>query len=132
MLIFISTLTAEFIRNGDGAITDTDTKLQWQDAKIMPSSRADKAMKYCNNLILAGKNDWRLPTLKELETIVNGSYINRKAKFKFDNFYLWSSTEYDENTNQVFLIKFDNGKIRRFNKTAFVVGTSFRCVRTVK
>ena len=52
---------------------DSSTKLMW------PAKESDKAVtwhsarSYCGNLRLAGHNDWRLPTLDELSSLVNKS-----------------------------------------------------------
>ena len=45
--------------NGNGQLTDQDI-LPWCDA-----------LSYCENLSLAGHDDWRLPNIRELESIVD-------------------------------------------------------------
>jgi Protein of unknown function (DUF1566) len=56
--------------NGDGTVTDLVTGLQWQqvDGGEKPW---DASVAYCKALDLAGKNDWRLPYVQELFTILN-------------------------------------------------------------
>ena len=62
-----------FQDNGDGTVTDLNTGLMWQQTP--PSDGYSKAdsVTYCENLELAGYDDWRLPTLKELFAIGNYS-----------------------------------------------------------
>ena len=62
---------AEFVfqDNGDGTVTDLNTGLMWQ---VTPSSQSfsyEEAVEYAENLELAGYDDWRLPSTKELFSI---------------------------------------------------------------
>jgi hypothetical protein len=59
-----------FIANGNGTITDVCTGLQWQQTVEDPATWTE-ALSYCNALELAGRNDWRLPNVRELESIVD-------------------------------------------------------------
>jgi|LGVE01.1.fsa_nt_gb hypothetical protein len=60
-----------FIINDDNTITDTNTGLMWQ--RECPGSQInwEEAIGHCENLSLAGYSDWRLPAVKELQSIVN-------------------------------------------------------------
>jgi hypothetical protein len=53
---------------------DAKTGLSWQQAPGAKATQAD-ATTYCAGLNLAGTG-WRLPTMKELETIVDDSRFN--------------------------------------------------------
>lgn len=58
-----------FQNNGDGTVTDLNTGLMWQ---VMPSPQSfsyEEAVEYAENLELAGYDDWRLPSTKELFSI---------------------------------------------------------------
>lgn len=58
-----------FADNKNGTVTDSNTGLMWQK---VPSSKGftwKEAIEYCNSLELAGHDDWRIPTLKELFSI---------------------------------------------------------------
>lgn len=64
-------LPMKYRDNGDGTITDRQTGLMWQktpDFRMRPWEDADV---YARKLELAGHNDWRLPTIKELFSIVD-------------------------------------------------------------
>ena len=78
-------------------VIDNCTKLQWQDnseVKIIRKS-SEEAMEYCENLILGGYDDWRLPNIYELLTIVDYGKNNLAIDKIFKNivpFNYWSST----------------------------------------
>lgn len=127
VLIFISALMAEFTRSNDGVITDSDTKLQWQDAKIQKKVNWNQAMNYCDKLTLGGKNDWRLPSVDELNSIVNGSFIKHKMKYKPSHMYYWTSKVFDGDVDQAYEIDFEKGDIIHFYKKELL---PFRCVRS--
>jgi len=69
---------ADYIDNGDGTVTDNITGLMWEQ-KTDDGGPQDKdnvytwkdALAYCENLMLAGYFDWRMPTPKELERLVD-------------------------------------------------------------
>jgi hypothetical protein len=55
--------------NGDGTVTDEVTELMWQQTPSSGSLNWEEANEYCESLELAGYDDWRMPTLKELYSI---------------------------------------------------------------
>ena len=59
-------LEPSFTDNGDGTITDNLTGLMWQMIPVSEYFTWDEAQEYCEDLSLAGYDDWRLPTAKEL------------------------------------------------------------------
>jgi len=69
---------ASYTGNGDGTVTDNVTGLMWGQ-KTDDGGPQDKdnvytwkdALAYCENLTLAGYTDWRIPTPKELERLVD-------------------------------------------------------------
>jgi len=71
----------DFVDNGDGTITDNATALTWtQNDSGDPSTGSGQggldwegALNYCESLDYAGINDWRLPSAKELQSIVDYS-----------------------------------------------------------
>ena len=146
--------------NGDGTITDLNTGLIWQKSPDFTSQYThDEAVTYANNLYLAGQNDWRLPTIKELYSIVlfigqssdipeNGipylddnyfDYENVTEKFgnRPIDMQFWSSTIYVGGTMNgdatAFGMNFADGRIKGYPMEELQGGGIFsryvRCVR---
>ncbi len=70
---------ASYTDNGDGTITDNVTGLIWQkEFAIMSYTQAIETLKTFN---LAGKKDWRLPSIKEAYSLMlfSGNDINPEA-----------------------------------------------------
>lgn len=57
---------------GQGYWIDLATGIWWQDPPPACCSAWVEADAYCNDLALAGKGDWRLPTINELRSLVRG------------------------------------------------------------
>lgn len=72
---------SRFIDNGDGTITDNATGLMWQKGE---NQRMDlnSAKQECKKMRLGGYDDWRVPNIKEINTILNLSYDNNWWYFK--------------------------------------------------
>ncbi|MDD2717370.1 MAG: DUF1566 domain-containing protein [Candidatus Wallbacteria bacterium] len=62
-----------FKDNGDGTITDMATNLMWQQGENQRTNWYD-ALEKCRKMDLAGYTDWRMPNIKELNTILNLTY----------------------------------------------------------
>ncbi|MEI7595911.1 MAG: DUF1566 domain-containing protein [Bacteroidota bacterium] len=85
-----------FTDNGDGSITDNYTGLVWQKTLSTNTMTWEAALAYSNSFTLAGKSDWRLPNVKELQSLNDVTKINPS----FDNTIFsnivtgnyWSST----------------------------------------
>ncbi len=101
-----------FVENGDGTVTDTSTGLMWQ-TQTENNMSWEAALEYSENLNLAGYSDWRLPNVKELQSIVDYSRSNPTLDTlyfvgKFRSGY-WSGTTFIKNTNLAWNVSFDYG-----------------------
>lgn len=61
-----------FLDNGDGTVSDLATGLMWLQEDAGPMNWGD-ALEYCESLSVAGYDDWRLPDVKELQSLVDYS-----------------------------------------------------------
>jgi hypothetical protein len=71
----------------DGTVSDLNTGLIWQKAHNAKRVGYDEAKRDCESLTLGGKNDWRLPTLKELFSIADFSGSQGTGRFYLDSHY---------------------------------------------
>lgn len=96
-----------FVDNGDGTVTDNCTGLMWQkdtgdvsgDGSIGGEDQINwqGALQYCDGLSFAGRDDWRLPNIFELQTIVDYGRYNPAIDPAFlgDGYAYWSSTTFE-------------------------------------
>ncbi|HPJ22050.1 MAG TPA: DUF1566 domain-containing protein [Clostridia bacterium] len=70
--------------NGDSTITDNVTGLMWQKT-LDEKMTYDEALEYAMESSLGGYNDWRVPTIKELFSLIDytGEAFGEKASVLF-------------------------------------------------
>lgn len=91
--------TASRFETRGGVVIDHRTGLMW-DQKTMPGGRMPwaKAKEACSLYDLGGHNDWRLPTIRELLSLVDYERhepaIDTSA-FQCESAWYWSSTPYN-------------------------------------
>lgn len=107
---------------------DPKTGLEWQF--VSPGQMTwHEAMEYASTLSLDGKEDWRLPSARELETLLDRSkyrpVVREEVPFR-DELSYWSSTTFSENTSNAWIVMFDGAYILSYSK-----GNQYhvRCVR---
>ncbi|MCK5471348.1 MAG: DUF1566 domain-containing protein, partial [Cyclobacteriaceae bacterium] len=123
--------------NNDGTVTDLNTGLMWQQMPALyDKSTFAQALAGADTFSLAGYNDWRLPSIKELYSLIDfrGSsfiltpYIDTSYfGFRFGDTTLgersidgqyWSSTEYVGLTmggdSTAFGVNFADGRIKGY------------------
>ncbi len=98
-----------FTDNGDGTITDAATGLMWMQDDSHSGMTWKNALSYAENFEYAGHSDWRLPDVKELQSIVDYSRSPQSSNsaaidplfvstqitneaWELDYPYYWSST----------------------------------------
>jgi hypothetical protein len=140
-----------FTNNGNGTVTDKVTGLMWQRCSAGQQNDAacsgtasgktwQAAMDYCSGLSLAGHTDWRLPNVKELESITDDTSCNpaidsdafpgvspsEAPEFAAAGIY-WSSTTYPYSTSNAQVVYFLRGLVSGDSKAYdFFLA---RCVR---
>ncbi|MDM8538458.1 DUF1566 domain-containing protein, partial [Desulfobacterales bacterium HSG17] len=107
------------INNCDGTVTDTATGLMWQQVGSAIQMSWSNALEYCKNLFFSEHNDWRLPDLKEIDSIVDlnqyspsidtGYFLNTNLN------YYWSSSTFVSNMGTVWGVGFDAGNVYGHN-----------------
>ncbi|GBC63295.1 hypothetical protein DENIS_4289 [Desulfonema ishimotonii] len=71
------------IINNDGTVTDSQTGLMWQQATQDNAMTWQNSFSWCDNLQLAGYDDWRLPDIKELRSIVDYNRYNPSVDIEY-------------------------------------------------
>ena len=61
----------DFYDNQDGTITDNATGLMWMQSGSEDTYNWEEALSYAEGMDFAGYDDWRLPTIKELQSIID-------------------------------------------------------------
>lgn len=128
--------TATMIDNGNGTVTDNKTGLIWQQGEA-GSMIFGSALSYCVGLSLAGHSDWRLPNLKELESLADDSRYNPALNTSFFSNAVasayWSSTTdssfQDVTWNVDFNHGFASGNVSGFSCPYKYNNNYVRCVR---
>ena len=107
--------------------TDKTTGLVWQDKSV--KKEWNDAKEYCQNLIFEGKSDWRLPSTKELQSIVDIKKYDPAIKDGFKNVtsnVYWSSYENVSSNSEAWCVYFKSGRTSHRNKSYKLY---VRCVR---
>ena len=81
-------INADMVRiKSQNVVIDTETKLMWQDDINVNDNYGsfNQASNYCLDLSLNGFNDWYLPNLDELKTLI--AIPNEKSSLKWCFYY---------------------------------------------
>ncbi len=123
-------LSANFNDNGDKTVTDNITGLTWQQEDNNVTYTWENALSYCENLSLAGQSDWRLPNIRELESIVDEAAYSPAIDTTYfpntNSSYYWSSTTSAYHNNYTWGVYFNNGVVGYYNKSD---SGYVRCIR---
>jgi len=115
-----------------GSESVIEGSLQWQDNRDATTVKKDweGAKSYCANLTLEGYSDWRLPSIKELQSIVDITKYNPAIKGGFSNTatddWYWSASPYVHNGSYAWIVYFSNGRTFDNTKSSMYY---VRCVR---
>ncbi len=113
-----------FTDNEDGTVTDNLTGLMWlKNANNAGSKNWADALTYCNNLNdSAGYSDWRLPTIREIHSLVDYNQASPAvpsghpfANVQSNNY--WSSTTFSSNSAYAIYVYLPTGDISIADKS---------------
>lgn len=116
-----------YTNNGDGTVTDNVTELMWQQdgqdaGNSLTHSQALTYIDGLNTAVLGGHDDWRLPTVQELITLVdlsrnlpsinqdNGFTVESGTNTDYPGVY-WTSTDRATDSDQAWGVSFRNGNV---------------------
>lgn len=119
-----------FTDNGNGTTKDNLTNLIWQKIIYSDSLTWENALTYADTLTINGNADWRLPNIKELQSINDETIINpsiNTSYFSTSNINkYWSSTTLPNQTTRAWYLDTHFGITTYDTKT---VKHSVICVR---
>lgn len=140
---------SSFKDNGDGTVTDLNTGLMWQQTPDYERHNYYDAFDYVDGLEIGGYTDWRLPTIKELYSLLNSNgkldptNTSGSQPYLFDEYFdfeydanipyagqYWSSTKYvkgglqTNNIEGAFGFNFADGHIKSYETGLYFDGTS--------
>ena len=99
-----TTIANHFTDNGNGTITDNLTQLIWQKNPNTTVQTWENALAYAENISLGTATDWRLPNIKELQSLNEESVTNPSVNVVFFSTIgvhnYWSSTSLPNQTTK--------------------------------
>jgi hypothetical protein len=95
---------------GDAAVLDHETGLVWERAPEATLRTWDAANKFCAQRVLGARQGWRLPTLPELQSLLEGSSLPAGHPITVPSIpTFWSSTPSGVAPDDIFAVFFSNG-----------------------
>ncbi|MCP4625837.1 MAG: DUF1566 domain-containing protein [bacterium] len=98
---------------------DPETGLEWQCESPGRMNWHD-AHSYAQSLSINGKDGWRLPTARKLETLLDRTVyrpvMREEIPFR-DSLSYWSSTTFGPNKNNAWIVMFDGAYVLSYYKT---------------
>lgn len=96
--------TGRFTNNNNGTTTDSKTGRMWVQSPTTQGMSYDDAVKYAESFEVGGHNDWRLPTLAEMEDLMKCSkamdaqyenkWLNENGFNDVQSSSYWTTDEY--------------------------------------
>ena len=139
-------LTKRFVDNGDGTVTDLETKLIWKQTDSFQDTskwnnwfRAQEYIQSLNIQKFAGCSDWRMPTLEEAESLHDENHsikdMDRMDIFISSafspggGFTCWTSNEMPHATAAIYYYRYGHANS---NHKEDITKDSVRAVRDIE
>lgn len=118
--------------NAKDVVIDKERHLMWQDNTAAGEVKKNytDAIAYCENLNFVGYDDWYLPSVDELKSIVKAENYPKSIVEGFNNVspsYYWSSSEYTSEYAWIVLFIYEDVVYYHKTDKSYV-----RCLRKVK
>jgi len=131
---FLSIEVSAYEKLAGNIIVDKKNAIYWQDnfAAAETSEDWDDSVEYCKKLKINNLINWRLPTFKELFSIVDYTHFKPAINSKFEsvtNDRYWTSTTFATTESRAWNINFGTGETYYSYKTT---NQSVRCVKDIK
>ncbi len=116
LVVLVVTFLAADLQKVGSSVVDTAHKLVWQDNADVEQKELlySEAKKYCEEFVLDKHDDWRLPSVYELQSIVDLTQydpaLQRGFHFGLSKNY-WSSTLYADDTTRAWFVDFKSGSM---------------------
>ena len=129
-IFFIICIFSLEYEKSNNIVIDKQNKLMWQDNSEVTEylETAITAKVYCENIVLNGYIDWRVPSINEMINIIDvneKNAIHKKFKFVKPNIYSTYST-FEDDMDLLWAVDFKTGIITTDEKTD---ENYIRCVR---
>jgi len=120
-----------YIASDDGTVLDTKTGLMWMRCALGQSWDGKACVGKASTMNwktackqkgdgFAGYNDWRIPTIDELRTLVDksqkGAKIHPQAFPNCPRSWFWSGSPVASNSNNAWGVNFSNGNGSSYNR----------------
>ena len=116
-------------------VKDSSTNLLWEDTPHVREAKLTypRAKIYCSELHLGDFNDWRLPTIQELLTIIDyrrtSPALIKAFNYVEDESFYWSQTVVADESDAFWGVNFKRGAS---SKASEYYDRYVRCVRSMK
>ncbi len=119
-------IKGRFSDHGDGTVFDSTTGLLWQKVPENSPRPWQEALNYCDELMLAGYPDWRLPNVRELQTLVDfgrgAPAVDPVFGTANSNGQCWSSTTYQSVPTEAWTVSLsEGGTVHAAKTTPFMI-----------
>jgi len=129
--ILFSLSLGEFLKS-ENIVIDNKKNLMWQD-NIEATNEEDIILgnTYCEELVLNGYIDWKLPNIKQLQSLIDQDgkehLLNKTFQFFNEGDY-YSNTPHVEDSSKHWYVNFKTGEVLFKDKENLA---SIRCVREI-